>query len=706
MVCCFHKDKDLEPEEEKANGNANGAAANGNAKEAKSGDNVKEFTKIDDGRLEHFAFARALRNPQDCIYGGKQEPYAYLDITIHEAKGLPGLNAYDDKSNPYLLVVTSDRVVGKSQIHRDTLEPQFQHRFRIPLYHPNTYLQVAVLSSNVPPVSDDLIGDVTLPLKKMKRETEVTGWFHLEPGEDLEGKYAGRMRLTAKLEKTPMLQEIGAWMTPVPEKLRHLPGFSVDDLNFCIRRLKASLWDQSLVHVVAGWDHITSWENPKHSTVALVIFLLVWLMPTLLVPLTVGPCFAVMLYRKTHPVEIKCIFKGGELANAPISALDGLKSGLGGFQQNTVDGLLNMYSTTTEGVKSGSLLGAVGGIGKGAGDLVDGALVGTGQLASDSLRGLGNASAKMLGKEKIVQTRKATNALDGVMVGGGALLKEVGSGVRNLKDQPMQGFKEKGIVGGVTGMATGVTGLVAGTVAGATAATASVVDGVAATPGAMLSQVGMKTNKDAADSVNGWVYMAAKWLPPSTKTALRLQQRKLHKQVKSLENLLLIITWQDKSKALSLTIALGAILVVWAVHFLGLLHPAAILSSISTMISTMWSKLPADVRENPMVAKVVLRFFGEDYLLEVVESSIGFVAAELVSILVLVGGIAALTHKTTLPDMVSRLLNASLAYTAARPGWDTRVNFSSIDADASSLSAFDPHCNPIVYLLEKTQAGQ
>merc|ERR1719428_2322121 len=125
-----------------------------------------------------------------------------------------------------------------------------------------------------------------------------------------------------------------------------------------------------------------------------------------------------------------------------------------------------MYSTTTEGVKSGSLLGAVGGIGKGAGDLVDGAFVGTGQLASDSLRGLGNNTAKLLGKEKVVQTRKANNALDGVMVGGGALLKEVGSGVRNLKDQPMQGFREKGIVGGLTGVATGVTGLVAGTVTG------------------------------------------------------------------------------------------------------------------------------------------------------------------------------------------------------------------------------------------------
>merc|ERR550537_1539356 len=107
-----------------------------------------------------------------------------------------------------------------------------------------------------------------------------------------------------------MLQEIGAWMTPVPEKLRHLPGFSVDDLNFCIRRLKTSIWDQSLAHVVDGWNHISSWENPKDSTIALVIFVLVWLMPTLLVPLLVGPFFALMIYRKSHPVAFKCVFKG------------------------------------------------------------------------------------------------------------------------------------------------------------------------------------------------------------------------------------------------------------------------------------------------------------------------------------------------------------------------------------------------------------
>jgi hypothetical protein len=477
----------------------------------------------------------------------------------------------------------------------------------------------------------------------------------------------------------------------------------VDDLNFCIRRLKTSIWDHSLAHVVDGWNHIAAWENPKHSTIALVIFILVWLMPALLVPLMVGPCLAGMIYRKKYPVEIKCVFKGGELANAPISALDGIKSGLGGFQSNTVDGLLNMYSTTTEGVKSGSLLGAVGGIGKGAGDLVDGARTGTGQLASDSLRGIGNNTAKLLGKDKVVQTRKAHNAVDGVMVGGGALLKEVGSGVRNLKDQPMQGFREKGVVGGLTGVATGVTGLVAGTVAGATAATASVVDGVASTPGAVLSTVGMKTNKDAADSVSGWVYMASNWLPASTKTALRLQQRKLHKQVKSLENLLLILTWQDKKKASALTMALAAILVVWTLLFLGLLHPTAILSWISTMISFIWSKVPADVRENPYVAKAVLHFSGEGYLLQLLEQSVLAIVAEVVSIVVLVGGIFALTKNTTFPDMVMRTLNGCLAYSAGRAGWDKRVNFSTKDDDAGSLAEFDPHCNPIIYLLAKNK---
>lgn len=170
-----------------------------------------------------------------------------------------------------------------------------------------------------------------------------------------------------------------------------------------------------------------------------------------------------------------------------------------------------------------------------------------------------------------------------------------------------------------------------------------------------------------------------------------------------MENLLMILTWQDKTKAAALTIALGAILVVWALNFLGLLMPAAeaIIAWIFTMISMMWSKLPAHLRENPFVAKVVLHFSGEQYLLEAVEKSVSVIIVELASILMLLGGVFALTSKTMFPDMVTRTINGGLAYTAGRPGWDKRVNYSPEDAAAGSLAAFDPHCNPIVYLLEK-----
>ena len=37
-------------------------------------------------------------------------------------------------------------------------------------------------------------------------------------------------------------------------------------------------------------------------------------------------------------VTLRTLFVGDELANAPLSALEGVSSGLAGFQANTVDG--------------------------------------------------------------------------------------------------------------------------------------------------------------------------------------------------------------------------------------------------------------------------------------------------------------------------------------------------------------------------------
>merc|ERR1719247_1631253 len=71
----------------------------------------------------------------------------------------------------------------------------------------------------------------------------------------------------------------------------------------------------------------------------------------------------------------------------------------------------------------------------------------------------------------------------------------------------------------------------------------------------------------------------------------------------------------------------------------------------------------------------------------------------LLSYAVLVGGVVLLTHRTAFPDMCSRALNGVFALTAARPGWEKRVNYSLEDNPATSLAQFDPHCNPIVFLM-------
>ncbi|KAF4708493.1 Peptidyl-prolyl cis-trans isomerase fkbp12, partial [Perkinsus olseni] len=150
--------------------------------------------------------------------------------------------------------------------------------FVLHVYHPVTVLRLRVMlrRSALNMLGDDeVLGEVLFPIRKAVPGKTVEGWFHLEPSEDYDGLYCGRIRLSIRVDYLSKIDQICANFATPPEKLRHLPKYNPANVYTSVMRIKELLWDKSLRDVFFDFKKVGSWD-PTHLRVS-VIPMVSWL---------------------------------------------------------------------------------------------------------------------------------------------------------------------------------------------------------------------------------------------------------------------------------------------------------------------------------------------------------------------------------------------------------------------------------------------
>ncbi|CAM9638267.1 unnamed protein product [Chrysoparadoxa australica] len=157
-----------------------------------------------------------------------------------------------------------------------------------------------------------------------------------------------------------------------------------------------------------------------------------------------------------------------ELLGDPLSLVSKWGDGVAQFVIKTQRELLGKSDTPGEGARS-LVEGIVGGTFGSASKI-------TGSLA-DVIRGL--SGTKLSGGAASRQEGASVKDLGhGLEQGGKVLVHSVRQGISGLVDRPMEGAKEEGMAGFITGVAKGIVGAVASPVAGAFGAVSKVTQGV------------------------------------------------------------------------------------------------------------------------------------------------------------------------------------------------------------------------------------
>ncbi|KAF4716973.1 Peptidyl-prolyl cis-trans isomerase fkbp12, variant 2, partial [Perkinsus olseni] len=144
--------------------------------------------------------------------------------------------------------------------------------FVLHVYHPVTVLRLRVMlrRSALNMLGDDeVLGEVLFPIRKAVPGKTVEGWFHLEPSEDYDGLYCGRIKLSIRVDYLSKIDQICANFATPPEKLRHLPKYNPANVYTSAMRIKELLWDKSLRDVFFDFKKVGSWD-PTHLRVSVV----------------------------------------------------------------------------------------------------------------------------------------------------------------------------------------------------------------------------------------------------------------------------------------------------------------------------------------------------------------------------------------------------------------------------------------------------
>eukprot|EP00397_Hematodinium_sp_SG-2012_P021644 GEMP01022372.1.p1 GENE.GEMP01022372.1~~GEMP01022372.1.p1 ORF type:complete len:524 (+),score=116.83 GEMP01022372.1:83-1654(+) len=429
--------------------------------------------------------------PSACLYGRTDElykerqGYGKVHLRIWEAKDLPAsdVNGFSD---PYIRVSNCQGEVARTKTRMMDLEPTWHEAFIFSVYHPNSFVKLEVFDYDLIG-RDDLLGDLILPVSLMRNRETVRGWFHLEAGamfEKYESRehsivgYCGRVFVEVVLEYDAM-HERALRFIPEPKMAVHNPKFDIDDLFANAKRIKELAWDRCLIHLHVFVESIMVWENPRHTSIALGVFLFLWWYPFTAIPSALSCLLCCHLWigwtkevaTRKRPKERPKVHK----TNSELS--DYVKNGVKGGVNTIVGGVTTIHEDMFQAIGSGDVVGTAKGAIVGIGGAATGTLEGTATITTSAMRGAGGA----LGGH--VSTRpKAKNVFQGTVGAGAEMLDGVDRGLKAMIRNPLQGARKGGAVGFVKGVGAGVLEAGQGVAGGMLNAAATTVDGMAATP--------------------------------------------------------------------------------------------------------------------------------------------------------------------------------------------------------------------------------
>jgi len=581
-----------------------------------------------------------LTNPAEAL---KRQGYCEFTITVLEAKGLPAADT-NGFSDPYVKMTLSKPLdpsvshpkilslsplkramisVGTSTTQSRTLEPVWNESFVMHVHHPMSVLHLEVYDFDVVGY-DDLLGEIIFPIKHLVSGQTVEGWFRILPSQAFEMQGAGfiRLRVTAKFTMTG---ELLAGCLPVPPRPKHLPVYDLNQLYANGMRMKLILWDEMLEKAAVWANSVLDWKDPIVSSLVLLGFWLLYFFPALILPFFFICFIALMMHTRKHPLppldvptfQDRFLNMMEELETTqqldPTDVGQGLAAGFKALHEQTLGGFVGIFTETFEGASERGALGAVTGLTSGVTGAVTGTFSGVGGFASSTLRGLANTPGALIygrSSSPVRRRKKLSHVGDALLTGVEGFATSTLGGVASLVESPVQGFQRGGFSGMAVGLGTGAVDAVTGVVGGTLNLAADAIEGVAATPGAVLTGVtdrlkdispsstkNLENKKEDIDEgqeteleLGPWLAFVLAGAPSHVKDRIRLAQKKSRKLLLKIETLRGILKWRSPATSWAvvatasvlLLLSAGTIVIDWLAFLL--MYVASIVARVAPLV--------------------------------------------------------------------------------------------------------------------------
>eukprot|EP00927_Polykrikos_kofoidii_P021849 TRINITY_DN20564_c0_g1_i1.p1 TRINITY_DN20564_c0_g1~~TRINITY_DN20564_c0_g1_i1.p1 ORF type:complete len:929 (+),score=134.62 TRINITY_DN20564_c0_g1_i1:171-2957(+) len=276
---------------------------------------VKENSRIaGDGTMKlHYSNRRCLWDPVKAADHEKCEPFADLIVELHRGAQFLPLDA-NGLSDPYARLKLNGKCTDQqTQVVQNTLAPEWNESFIVPIHHPASTLTIEVFDSDMLVInSDDFAGWVDIDVSVLPFNQTVSAWIDLEHpdvrnfdavGGDMDDLpqrgIAGRILVHLLLRAKQPRSEIFAYCLPIVARpdWQHVQNEGLDLSRLLNKVLALKSFGESYANEAnVLYNKYGNIVTPGRAWILALI--LIWI-PVLAVPvLMVIACFVILAFIK------------------------------------------------------------------------------------------------------------------------------------------------------------------------------------------------------------------------------------------------------------------------------------------------------------------------------------------------------------------------------------------------------------------------